>query len=662
MQNIAKKADRDYFKVLPIGLILAIVPLIVFMKKIKLDEAFSRFWKGSTEELDFFSYYKMTWFIALTCIAILTLFIYISMKKIKLTLPKIFIPLGIYATLAFLSSSFSEHHKQAFFGFPERYEGFFTIFCYIAVCFVCSMLISSEFDIKYLSYFLAFSVLIMSIIGITQFLGFDFFQSNFGKKLILPKASESIAGSLNFKFPKQYIYSTLYNPNYVGGFFAIILSICIVIYLSVNKLKYKIATAIFCILAFINLLGSLSLTGMISMFASGIIILIFMRKNLMKNVIPIVALLICIIAATLFMNHSSHGKVLSELKFTNNLNYSGIKDKFIALTVPKTSKSSISNSLMLISVDQDQITNIVDESKMDTRSLLALGAPSSSTPVSGILTDIKIDNNSLYLYISDTDALVVSFDSATSKLTFFDTDKKPIEISAAAGEDNKTNVSFIDPRFSNIKISIDNAIFKIQTPNTTFAVIYTENGFKIVTPAGNLTDIIKAESFGFQGREKWGSNRGYIWSRSIPMVKDTIFLGHGPDTFSIYFPQNDYVAKMKYMENIFSLVDKPHNLYLQLAINTGVLSLLSYLIFIGWYFINSIKLYFKGIFNEYFAAGVACMSAVISFLVSSMANDSTISVSLTFWIVLGVGIASNRLYAKSIAAKSTDKKLIHGKN
>lgn len=661
MQKIAKKAGRDYLKLLPIGLILAIVPLIVFMKNIKLDEAFSKLWKGSTEELDFFAYNKMSWFIALTCIAILTLFVYISTKKIKLTLPKMIIPLGVYAILVFLSSSFSDYHDQAFFGFPERYEGFFTIFCYIAVCFVCSMLVSSEFDIKYLSYFLAFSVLVMSIIGITQFFGFDFFQTDFGKKLILPKASESIAGSLDFRFPKQYIYSTLYNPNYVGGFFAIILSICIVVYLSVNKLKYKVVTGIFCILAFTNLLGSLSSTGIISMFASGIIILIFMRKNLIKNIIPILALLICLIATTLFMNYSSDGKIFSELKTVNNMNYSGIKDKFIALTAPKTNKSNISNALMLISVNEDSIRNIVVEPKMNTSSILALSNPSSSTPAPGILTDIKIDKNNLYLYTSDTDALVVGFDPAGSKLTFLDTNKKLIEMSAS-NEDNKTNVSFTDPRFNSIKILIDKTIIKIQAPNTTFAVVNTENGFKIVTPAGNLTDIIKAESFGFQGREKWGSNRGYIWSRSIPMIKDTIFLGHGPDTYSIYFPQNDYVAKMKYMESIFTLVDKPHNLYLQIAINTGILSLLSFLIFIGWYFISSLKLYFKGVFNEYFAAGVACMAAVSSFLVSSIANDSTISVSLTFWIVVGVGIACNRLYAKSILSRVTDKKIVPSKN
>lgn len=645
MQKKVIKETREYLKLLPIGLILAIIPIIVFMKKTKLDKAFAKIWRGATEELDFFSYYKMTWFIVLTCIAVLFFFVYITTKKIKLTVDKMFIPLGVYAILTFLSSSFSQYHEQAFFGFPDRFEGFFTILCYVAICFICSLLISSEFDIRYLSYFLAFSVLIMSIIGITQFFGFDFFQTDFGKKLILPKASENLAGSLDFRFPKQYIYSTLFNPNYVGGFFALILSICIVIFIAANKPKYKIVSGVFCLLSFTNLLGSLSSTGMISMVASGLVILVLMRKNLLKNVLPILALSICLIATTLFMNYSSDGKVFSEFKITSNLNYSNIKDKFIALTTPKSNKSNMANALMFVDVNSDESS--VGGSKTGANNLIALDTPVTNVSSSGNITDIKIDKNKLYLYTTETDALIMNYNPGTSKLTFMDNNNKTVEMSAST-EDGKTIVTCKDVRFSSIKISTNNTVVFIEAPNTTFSVVNSPEGFKIATPSGNITDIIKAESFGFQGREKWGSNRGYIWSRSIPMIKDTIILGHGPDTFEMYFPQNDYVAKMRYMESIYTVVDKPHNLYLQIAINTGVISLIAFLVFVAWYFMYSLKLYFKGIFNEYFAAGVACLAAVASFLVSSLANDSTISVSLAFWTILGVGIACNKLYAKSL--------------
>lgn len=658
MQKKAKKETRDYFKLLPIALILAIIPLIVYAKKIEFDEAFAKLWKGPITDQDFFSYYKMYWFIVLTCISVLFFFIYISTKKIKLTFPKIFIPLGIYIILVFLSSSFSEYHKQAFFGFPERYEGFFTILCYVTVCFICSILVTSEFDIKYLGYFLAFGVFVLSLIGISQFFGFDFLQTAIGKKMILPLANQGDSNSLIFNFPKQYIYSTLYNPNYVGGYFAIILSISLVVYLSVSNLKLKIISGLFCLLSFINLLGSLSSTGYVSMIVSAIIILLFLRKTIKRNILALLAIFVCFVAIGFYMNFYSEGKISESLKIASNVNYSAVKEKFVSRFTPKaepSTKSNIPNTLMLMDIDlnanDDNLLNSVNASN----NLIALNEPSSTEGfTSGIINDIYIDKNSLSLYTSATDVLVVNFDANTLGLSFFDNNN--IQVQPTTQEkDGNIVITFQDARFNAIKLIAEKNIIVVEAPNTTFNLAITVDGFKIITPAGNTTDIIKAKSFGFKGYEHWGSYRGYIWSRSIPMLKDTILLGHGADTYALYFPQNDYVAKLKYTREIYIIIDKPHNHYLQIAINTGVLSLFAFLIFVVWYYISALKLYIKGVFNVFFAGGVACLASVTAFLVSSLANDSTISVSITFWIIIGVGIACNRLYSKSLEVSKPGK-------
>ena len=658
MQKRAKKETRDYFKLLPIGLILAIIPLIVYAKQIKFDEAFATLWKGPNTDLDFFSYYKMYWFIILTCISVLFSFLYISTKKIKLTLPKMFIPLGAYIVLVFLSSSFSEYHKQAFFGFPERYEGFFTILCYVAVCFICSILVSSEFDIKYLGYFLAFAVFVLSIIGISQFFGFDFLQTAIGKRMILPSANQDDVNSLIFNFPEQYIYSTLYNPNYVGGYFAIILSISLVIFLSVNKLKLKIISGIFCLLSFINLLGSLSSTGLVSMFVSGIFILVLLRKIIKRNILPIIAIFVCFVAICFYMNSYSEGKISNSLNIVSSLHYSDVKEKFVSMFTSKaepSSKSNIPNTLMLMDVDLNSNADNFPSSVNASNNLMALNEPSSSEGFTfGIINDINLNKNSLSLYTSATDVLVVNFDANTLGLSFFDNNNNQVQPTPQKTDSNII-ITFQDARFNFIKLTTEKNFIMVEAPNTTFNLAITADGFKVITPAGNTTDIIKAKSFGFKGHERWGSSRGYIWSRSIPMLKDTILLGHGADTYALYFPQNDYVAKINYMNGIYTIVDKPHSLYLQIAINTGVLSLIAFLVFIVWYYFSALRLYIKGTFNVFFAGGVACLSAVTSFLISSLANDSTISVSLTFWIIVGVGIACNRLYSKSLTVSKSGK-------
>ena len=102
-----------------------------------------------------------------------------------------------------------------------------------------------------------------------------------------------------------------------------------------------------------------------------------------------------------------------------------------------------------------------------------------------------------------------------------------------------------------------------------------------------------AEAWGFEGKEKLGSSRGYIWSRSLPLLKNTLFLGFGPDTFPVYFPQHDYFAKMIFLGNPYNIVDKPHNVYLQTAINTGLISLIALLAMFGIYLLDCARLYYK---------------------------------------------------------------------
>lgn len=664
-QKIVHK--KDYIKLLPVALILAIVPLIVFMKKITLTEAIAKLWKGSTVEADFFVYYKMVWFIALTCISVIFILYYIATKKIKLTFQKIFIPLSIYIFFVFLSSSFSGYHSVALMGFPERYEGFFTILCYVLVCFIVSQLVTSDFDFKYLLSFLAFSVIVLSILGITQFFGFDFLQTSFGKHLILPSANENLAASLDFKFPEQYIYSTLYNPNYVGGYFAMILPVSLIIFLSLHKVQYKIIAGIFCILSFINLLGSLSSTGWISAIVAAIALLLLMRKDLKRNLVPLIAIFLCFGATAFFMNYTSQGKIFGELKVSDNFNIENIKTKVFALINLDDSNTTVSNSIVKQAA-QNMDTNKSELQKLDfqptvlksnlTGNVQSMDLSSSTSPtlvnvstdspVPTEIKDIKIDKDSLILYTTETDTLIIKFDPVSSELSFLDNNDKSLDISTNETSD-KYEISFSDSRFKDIKILTQSSKVSVQAPNTSFNLIITKDGFKFITPSGRITDIVTADSFGFKGRETWGSYRGYIWSRSVPMLKDTFLLGHGPDTYAIYFPQNDYVAKMNYTGNIYLFVDKPHNLYLQIALNSGILSLIAFLIFMAWYCIASLKLYLKKNNNEYFIPGVTCFVVVISFLVSSIANDSTVSVSPLFWILLGTGIAFNRLYAKKLA-------------
>jgi len=167
----------------------------------------------------------------------------------------------------------------------------------------------------------------------------------------------------------------------------------------------------------------------------------------------------------------------------------------------------------------------------------------------------------------------------------------------------------------------------------------------IVDFKGNNIDIDNIKSFGFVGKERLASSRGYIWSRSLPLVKDTLILGHGPDTFAAYFPQQDIKGKMyAYYGDMWQLVDKPHNLYLQIALNTGVISLMAMLALFLMYIIKSFKLYYRSNFDDFYSiAGLAIFLAVCGYLGAALFNDSVVSVAPVFWVLLGMGISINNI-------------------
>jgi O-antigen ligase len=158
------------------------------------------------------------------------------------------------------------------------------------------------------------------------------------------------------------------------------------------------------------------------------------------------------------------------------------------------------------------------------------------------------------------------------------------------------------------------------------------------------------ETFGPERFESFGSNRGYIWSRTVPVLKKTILLGYGPDTFPIYFPQYDYLGKLRNYGVGGMFVDKAHNMYLQTAMNSGVISLLALLSLFGIYFVSSIRLFIREKFEAFLpCAGLACFTAFCGYVFAGLFNDSTISVAPVFWVIFGLGIGINLKLAKDSA-------------
>ena len=114
-------------------------------------------------------------------------------------------------------------------------------------------------------------------------------------------------------------------------------------------------------------------------------------------------------------------------------------------------------------------------------------------------------------------------------------------------------------------------------------------------------------------------------------------------------PQYDCLYKLKLYETGAMFVDKPHNMYLQTALNTGVLSLLAMLVLFDMYLISCKKAYWKEEFKSFLpVAGVACFAAGCGYAGAGMFIDSVVSIVPVFWVLLGTGIGINTLKLKQL--------------
>jgi hypothetical protein len=256
------------------------------------------------------------------------------------------------------------------------------------------------------------------------------------------------------------------------------------------------------------------------------------------------------------------------------------------------------------------------------------------------LSDVKLNNKELQL-VTGNGIFIIETDNKTIKAMDENKTSIPLVIT-------KNNITFKDKRFLNIKL-------KAQPDQGLMGVYYNDYRLLdiVLTPQGlrsptniwltdrNDKDI---EAFGFEGMESIGANRGYIWSRTLPLLKNTVLIGNGPDTFAIYFPQYDFLSKLKFYKTGGIFIDKAHNMYLQTALNTGGLSLLALLALFAIYFVSSLKMYLGRDFfrsGSINAVGTACFAAFCGYAAAALFNDSVVSVAPVFWVLLGLGMGIN---------------------
>lgn len=232
----------------------------------------------------------------------------------------------------------------------------------------------------------------------------------------------------------------------------------------------------------------------------------------------------------------------------------------------------------------------------------------------------------------DGNELLIEYDKSTKEYSFYDADGNAL--AALPFEEREGNFRLEDSRFKGkfLLIPIDNegeSIFYFDAYNEEFLFRMDGDEVLYINPYLKNIPLRKVDSAFFKGHLSAGSGRGYIWSRTIPLLKEHILAGSGADTFMMEFPQNDYAGKYSASFFLTKIIDKPHSMYLQMIVCTGAVSCIAFIVMIAMFIYEAFRR--KDKITVLIAAGV------FGFVIAGLFNDSTVCIMPVFYSFLGIG-------------------------
>lgn len=497
----------------------------------------------------------------------------------------------IYILMVIISSMFSKYKEIVMLGSPTEGEGTLVLIAYMILFLAGLNYFCYEKSIKVLNKSLILFMTIIVILALIEFLYKPMFEIGFFQRFLGPDKYRELISSIKNKDYNGMISLTMYNPNYFGGLCILLFPISFTTLMNVkNKLQRAYLSLLSIGMIFSTIAAKSTASTYIVLFEI-LFLLIIYRRELIKRYKFTIIYLVTLIIVFISINIVSENKLL-EISISALINKPSIineKEKFI-------------------------------------------------------LKDIDLDGESLYVK-GNNDSLIISVSGIdninTSDFKFYNKDKEEIL-----------------PLIENDKITFNNEEFKAITVknlkygivvdigyNDTMEFYITENGFKGVGQNGAVIDKIKRDEIVFPKLYDFATGRGYTWVNTLPILRRSILLGQGPGTFAMNFQQNDYVGLMNTHGSAKFVIDKPHNMYFQVATQTGILSLVALVIIFIISILKSINFYFKhggenkNSYYTEFSLGLGIFIGILGFLILGLVNDSIVTVNPIFWILLGINFS-----------------------
>lgn len=595
-----------------IGVIAAIVPVVVRFAKtdMSVEEAVIR---TDTYTFDAFSYYKSNLLVIAVAIMLIVvisgLFVGDSKFNVKNYYKNpIYICTAVYMLFVVLSTVFSSYKITAVSGISQRYESIYVLLAYMVTMIAVLYFVKDIVRAKTVLWLIVASALIIGIIGTFQTFGIDPFNTDLGQRIALGKYYEAGKSELSIEFVTTY--ATLYNPNCVGLYTALLTPVFFITALFTGKktvLRYTLFAV--SILMFISLIGSESEAGYIGFIAG--------------------ALVIIAVGAIYTMRFAS--KRSSKIIYMGSI----IGVTVIAVAVIAVNFSYISaRAVQILNLDGNKVRSYVEDMRFIDNTVTVDTADGSFI--------VRASEDDERFFVTDTNGNIV-----------------------------EPNTIDIGEHVNTYNYDIGGAgSFTLKTENRLgLLTVRSMNIYLYADEDGNLYPLTKNKDFidihkeipsiGFKNMQSIATGRGYIWSKSLPVMLSHIIIGSGPDSFLYEFPQHDVIGKLKYLGDPYTIVDKPHNTYLQIGINTGCISLIALIVLFAYCVISLLISLLKERYTDKFMFGLSLglLGGVCGYLVCSLSTDSTVSVSPVFYCIIGLAFGLIKIIEKSRIESGTNESI-----
>lgn len=584
-KTTAKKKTASPYA-MPLGFLLAIVPLIIHYYEFESGlEQFLWYAKDGAVN-DVFLYYKSVMVVLIAAVMCVLLMLRFRADKESFKPGRSFLPLLAYAALTALSTVVSPYRYFSFHGASEMYETVWVILGYCVIAFYAYQCVNSQEDVACIMKWLTAGLAVLLAVGVLQACGHDILLTGLGKLLITGEINSE--DQISLVFEKGRVFMTLYNPNYVASYFALLLPVEAALLANGKTLRSRILYGVMMAASMVCLLASGNRSGIAAFTAAGVFALVLFRRQIVKAwkfLLPAAAAAIGIAAVFL----AGNGYLL---------------EKFARFFDPPAWEE---NAISEIRTGENDVTIVYRGEEFHV-----------SYNVDGE------DYVHVYLYDGSGREISSSLDGKENLYTVHDSRFDGFTV----------KVGTLDGKVS-LLVHADGLDWRFQKGED--GTYYYCNKF------GKWDKINCPPRFATAFLEGHFEERGTIWSKTLPMLQKNLILGTGADTYTVTYPQDDYVDKA-YKGTETQIDVKPHCFYLQVATQSGIPALAAVLLFYLLYVIQSVRLYRNAGFRDGLEIiGASLMFATFTYMLTAVLNDSTVAVAPVFWGMVGMGAAVNRM-------------------